>query len=96
MATQAGQGRQPQVTGAASGQSLHEQRLVGVEAHNSHLVVEQLWYRGGTVNVSIMGELTLQHSHPIGAWQNKKKHQVNLKSKQKKTKRVDQIVYVPS
>ena len=42
MATQAGQGRQTQVTGAASGQRLHEQRLVGAEAHNSYLVVEQL------------------------------------------------------
>lgn len=70
MATETGQGRQPQVTGAASGQCLHEQRLVGLEAHNSYLVVEQLWYGTRTVNVSIMRELTLQHCHQIGAWLN--------------------------
>lgn len=45
MTAQARQGRQPQVTGAASGQCLHEQRFVGAEAHNSHLVMEQLWCR---------------------------------------------------
>lgn len=41
--TQAGQGRQPQVRCASSGQSLHEKRLIGAKVHNSNLVVEQLW-----------------------------------------------------
>ncbi|TNN32335.1 hypothetical protein EYF80_057506 [Liparis tanakae] len=51
----AGQRRQPQVTGAASGQRLHEQRLVGLEVHNSHLVVEQLGSTRRTVNaVNVM------------------------------------------
>lgn len=57
MAAQAGQRGQPQVTGPASGQCLHEQRLVWAEVHDSYLVVEQLWYRRGTVNVSIRYEL---------------------------------------
>lgn len=52
MATQTGQRRQPQITGAASGQRLHEQRLVGAEVHNSDLVVEQLRYGRETVNGS--------------------------------------------
>lgn len=45
VAAQAGQRGQAQVAGAAPGQRLHEQRLVGAEVHHSHLVVEQLWNR---------------------------------------------------
>lgn len=56
MATQARQGGQTQVTGPASGQCLHEQRLVGDKAHNSYLVMEQLWYKRGRVNVSLRHE----------------------------------------
>ena len=42
MASQAGQGGEAQVAGAASGQRLHEQGLVGPEVDHAHLVVEQL------------------------------------------------------
>lgn len=56
MATQAGQGGQTQVTGPASGQCLHEQRLVRDKAHNSDLVVEQLWDRRGREHVSLRHE----------------------------------------
>ena len=52
MASQAGQGGQAQVAGAAPGQRLHEQGLVGPEVHHSHLVVQQLqMVREGDVSV---------------------------------------------
>lgn len=48
MSAQTGEGGKTQVKSAASGQCLHEQRLVRAEVHDSHLVVEQLRYgRGG-------------------------------------------------
>lgn len=43
VAIHAGQRRQPQVTGSASGHRLHEERLVGAEVDDSYLVMQQLW-----------------------------------------------------
>lgn len=42
VAVHAGQRGQAQVTGPASGHRLHEERLVGAEVDDSHLVMQQL------------------------------------------------------
>ena len=57
MASQTGQGGEAQVAGAASGQRLHEQGLVGPEVDHAHLVMEQL-----QVEESVSVSASAEHS----------------------------------